>query len=104
MHERPVYVCENPAVVAAAAERLSAGCAPLVCVEGQPKAAAHRLLGQLVEAGARLLYHGDFDWPGLAIANQLFNRHGATAWRFQAAGYEVAPKGKTLIGPASGRG
>ncbi|HEY2982090.1 MAG TPA: TIGR02679 family protein, partial [Anaerolineales bacterium] len=31
-----VYVCENPTVVAAAANRLGARSAPLICVEGQP--------------------------------------------------------------------
>jgi uncharacterized protein (TIGR02679 family) len=49
-----VYVCENPTVVAAAANRLGAACAPLVCLEGQPRTAARVLLGLLAGAGARL--------------------------------------------------
>ena len=82
-----VFVCENPTVVAAAANRLGSSCAPLVCVEGQPKTAARLLLGQLTEAGTELFYHGDFDWPGIQIANVVFRRHGFTPWRFTSRDY-----------------
>ncbi len=85
-----VYVCENPAVVAAAAERLGTRCAPLVCVEGQPKTAARVLLDQLAARGTLLLYHGDFDWGGLRIANLVMKRHGARPWRFATADYLAA--------------
>jgi len=37
-------------------------------------------------AGATLHYHGDFDWPGIAIANSLLNRYpDLRPWRFNAA-------------------
>ncbi|MGH7277102.1 MAG: TIGR02679 family protein, partial [Candidatus Rokuibacteriota bacterium] len=36
---RTVYVCENPTVLAAAANRLGGASAPLVCLEGQPRTA-----------------------------------------------------------------
>jgi uncharacterized protein (TIGR02679 family) len=36
---------------------------------------------------ARLRYHGDFDWPGLAIANFVMTRFGATPWRFETLDY-----------------
>ena len=39
-----VRICENPVVVAAAADELGARCPPLVCVGGQPSAAVWRLL------------------------------------------------------------
>jgi hypothetical protein len=29
---------------------------------------------------------GDFDWPGLAIANRLIDEAGATPWRMSATG------------------
>ncbi|MBW3605702.1 MAG: TIGR02679 family protein [Actinobacteria bacterium] len=93
-----VFVCENPAIVAAAARRLGTSCAPLVCVEGQPSAAAQRLLRQLVDAGARLLYHGDFDWPGLRIAQFVIDRFGAVPWRLTTADYRAAPAGPPLRG------
>jgi hypothetical protein len=32
-----------------------------------PSAAQQTLLAQLAAAGARLRYHGDFDWAGLVI-------------------------------------
>jgi uncharacterized protein (TIGR02679 family) len=34
-----------------------------------------------------LRYHGDFDWPGIAIASSVIRRHGARPWRMSAADY-----------------
>ncbi|MCK9921269.1 TIGR02679 family protein [Frankia sp. AgPm24] len=85
-----VFVCENPAVVSAAADRLGARCRPLVCVGGMPAAAAASLLRLLADAGAVLRYHGDFDWGGLAIANTVTTRFGAVPWRYDRAHYERA--------------
>lgn len=93
-----VYVCENPTVVAAAANRLGAASAPLVCVEGQPRTAARVLLGLLAAAGARLAYHGDFDWAGIQIGNLVMRRHGAVPWRFCSADYRAARGGRALEG------
>lgn len=62
-----VSVCENPNLVAIAADVLGARCAPLVCTDGMPAAAERILLEQLKKADAVLRYHGDVDWPGLAI-------------------------------------
>jgi uncharacterized protein (TIGR02679 family) len=85
-----VFVCENPNLLAIAADRLGEHCAPLVCTDGMPAAAQRCLLTQLVQAGARLHYHGDFDWPGLQIGNHLMRHHGARPWRFGAADYAAA--------------
>ena len=93
-----VYVCENPTVVVAAANRLGAGGAPLVCIEGQPRTAARVLLGLLAAAGVRLAYHGDFDWAGIQIANVVMRRHGAVPWRFSSADYRTARGGRPLQG------
>jgi uncharacterized protein (TIGR02679 family) len=93
-----VYVCENPTVVAAAANRLGATSAPLVCLEGQPRTAARVLLGLLAAAGAGLAYHGDFDWAGITIANLVVRRHGTVPWRFCSADYRAARGGRTLEG------
>ena len=84
---RPVFVCENPAVVAVAADQLGASCPPLICVNGQPSSAALRLLAALHHNGARMLYHGDFDWGGLRIANLLRSRMPWVPWRFDTAAY-----------------
>jgi len=84
---RPVYVCENPNLVAIAADRLGPRCAPLACTEGMPAAAQRTLLAQLAKAGARLHYHGDFDWPGIRIGNVVVRDFGARPWRFGAADY-----------------
>jgi uncharacterized protein (TIGR02679 family) len=102
---RTVHVCENPNLVAIAADRLGARCAPLVCTDGMPAAAQRTLLARLAGAGASLRYHGDFDWPGLRIANLVMRSFGAHPWRFGAADYTAcvanAP-GQALSGtPAS---
>jgi uncharacterized protein (TIGR02679 family) len=93
-----VFVCENPTVLAAAADRLGTSSAPLVCLEGQRKTAARVLLGLLAEAGTDLAYHGDFDWGGLRIGNVVVRDHAARAWRYTAADYAAAPAGRPLSG------
>jgi uncharacterized protein (TIGR02679 family) len=85
-----VRICENPVVVAAAADELAARCQPLVCVGGQPSAAAWRLLELLAAGGASFRYHGDFDWGGVRIAAAVHDRLGARPWRYDAAAYEAA--------------
>ena len=87
---RDVHVCENPNLVAIAADRLGSHCAPLVCTDGMPAAAQQTLLSQLVQAGARLRYHGDFDWPGLRIANLVMRAFDAQPWRLGATDYVSA--------------
>lgn len=88
--QRDVFVCENPNIVAIAADALGRRCAPLVCTDGMPAAAQQTLLSQLAAAGARLHYHGDFDWPGIAIANVVIQEFGALPWRFGAQDYRAA--------------
>jgi uncharacterized protein (TIGR02679 family) len=85
---RTVYVCENPSVVAFAADRLGRRCAPVVCTEGMPSAAQQTLLRQLARASAALHYHGDFDWPGITIGNFVVRAFDAVPWRFSAEDYE----------------
>jgi uncharacterized protein (TIGR02679 family) len=87
---REVFVCENPNVVAIAADRLGPACAPLICTDGMPCAAQQTLLAQLAAAGARLRYHGDFDWAGLVIGNFVMREFGAEPWRFGTADYLAA--------------
>lgn len=55
-----------------------------------PGAAQRCLLSQLVQAGARLCYHGDFDWPGIHIGNHVMRAHGGRPWRFAATDYAAA--------------
>jgi len=87
---RRVFVCENPNLVAIAADRWGDDCAPLVCTDGMPAAAQRTLLSQLATAGAQLCYHGDFDWPGLRIGNHVMRQHNAGPWRFRATDYLAA--------------
>lgn len=82
-----VYVCENPAIVSSAADRLGARSAPIVCLGGQPGAAAVRLLRRLDESGSELRYHGDFDAGGITIARTLASHVKWRPWRFSAEDY-----------------
>lgn len=94
-----VYVCENPSVVAAAADRIGAECAPVVCVEGVPTTAALQVLRQLARSGAELHVRGDFDWPGIRIVNQLLEAlPDARTWRMGTEDYRQAagPRGELL--------
>lgn len=90
---RPVFVCENPNLLAIAADQLGPRCAPLVCTDGMPAAAQRTLLAQLRTAGARLHYHGDFDWPGVRIGNHMLREHDARPWRFSTPDYRAAVAG-----------
>lgn len=85
-----IFVCENPNIVAIAADRLGVHCAPLVCTDGMPAAAQRVLLDQLAAAGAHLHYHGDYDWPGLAIGNHVMRAWQARPWRFGTSDYLAA--------------
>ncbi|MFR9729507.1 DUF2399 domain-containing protein [Saccharopolyspora sp. MS10] len=83
-----IAVCETPRVLEAA---VRAGIRhPLVCLAGPPPPVALELLRRLRADGARLRYHGDFDWPGLALAGSLWSEHGAGPWRMSAADYREA--------------
>jgi uncharacterized protein (TIGR02679 family) len=101
---RDIHVCENPNLLAIAADRWGSGCAPLVCTDGMPAAAQRCLLVQLAQAGGRLRYHGDFDWPGLRIGNHVMREHRALPWRFGAADYLKAVRtAPSLAHPLAGK-
>ncbi|AHH98672.1 TIGR02679 family protein [Kutzneria albida] len=87
-HAREVWVCENPTVVEAAAD---ARCGrPLICTSGNPATVVLLLLDALCATGARLHYRGDFDWPGIAIANRFLTRYRADTWLMDAVFYDSA--------------
>ncbi|MFC0602838.1 TIGR02679 family protein [Streptomyces palmae] len=88
-----VRICENPAVLAAAADTLGPACPPLICLQGQPSAAAFALLRHLHGNGSTFRYHGDFDWGGLRIAGALLRRVPWRPWRYTAADYRAALAG-----------
>jgi uncharacterized protein (TIGR02679 family) len=95
-----VFICENPAIVALAADALGPRCAPLICIDGEPKTAAWLLLRALRDRGVRLHYHGDFDWGGIAIASRVLGETGALPWRFDGTAYQAATRyaGRPLSG------
>ncbi|HVM33887.1 MAG TPA: TIGR02679 family protein [Actinomycetota bacterium] len=79
-----VFVCENPVVVAEAADFLGSSAPPIVCTEGIPNTAALLLLTQMSSSDCRFTFHGDFDWGGVKIFNHLRRSlHELIApWRF----------------------
>lgn len=81
-----VLVCENPRVLEAVAERGTSAW-PVVCTSGEPNTVVTTLLTRLVDSGATLRYHGDFDWAGIAIANRLMQRCGVEPWLMSASDY-----------------
>nr|WP_045562117.1 TIGR02679 family protein [Streptomyces caniscabiei] len=85
-----VHICENPAVLSAGADTFGPACPPMVCLQGQPSAAALTLLRDLSMRGVRLLYHGDFDWGGVRIAAALTRSVPWRPWRYTAADYRAA--------------
>lgn len=101
---RSILVCENPNLVAILADQLGPACPPVVCVDGHLGAAQRTILKQLKELGADLQYHGDYDWPGISIANHVIAKYGAVPWHFSAADYvAVAKSAPQLTIPLSGR-
>jgi uncharacterized protein (TIGR02679 family) len=106
-HEEPVHaarvrICENPVVVAAAADELGAGCLPLVCVGGQPSTAVWRLLELLAAGGAGFGYHGDFDWGGVRIASTVYQRVSWQPWWYDRLAYETAVLAARPLTPLAG--
>jgi uncharacterized protein (TIGR02679 family) len=89
-----VWICENPVVIAVAADELGSRCPPLVCVGGRPSAAGWRLLDLLAAGDPRFRYHGDFDWGGIGIASAVRQRVAQSGshwrpWRYDRDSYEA---------------
>ncbi|GII62124.1 hypothetical protein Skr01_22090 [Sphaerisporangium krabiense] len=98
-----VHVCENPAVLRRAAAELGDGASALICTEGRPSTAFHRVARAVVAGGGVLRYHGDFDWPGVAIAASVMERHGARPWRMSAADFLAGLRHEGDEVPLTGR-
>jgi len=98
----PIYITENPSVMALALRRYGPECPPLVCTSGWPNSAAIRLLRLLADHGAALHYHGDFDGEGIRIAAYVLDKTPATPWRMTATDYQDA-LARAPHGPAVGR-
>jgi uncharacterized protein (TIGR02679 family) len=97
-----VRICENPIVVASAADAVGPDCPPLICVSGHPAVAALRLLDALSGAGASFAYHGDFDWGGIRIANALAQRIDWQPWHFTTTDY-LGALSRGTVGALSGQ-
>lgn len=97
-----VFVCENPAVLRAAAARWGPRSRPLLCTEGVPSAAVHALL-RGAPAAAVIRWRNDFDWTGVRLTGAALARYpNAVPWRMTRADYLAgADGGQALIGPTA---
>jgi uncharacterized protein (TIGR02679 family) len=84
-------------VLEAIAERGLDGIA-IVCTSGRSTLVVLEVLRRLAESGAHIRYHGDFDWPGIAMANQLVAMFDVEPWRMSADDYLDSPAGLPLVG------
>lgn len=75
-----VFVCENPSIVEAAADRYGALSRPLVCTYGLPNLATMTLLVALASR-ATLRVRADGDAVGWRIVERLLRLPGAKPWR-----------------------
>jgi uncharacterized protein (TIGR02679 family) len=75
-----VFVCENPAIISAAAERFGPGSPAVVCTSGWPNTAVSTLLAALVASGCRLRVQCDGDREGHDIHRHVRREHGGGAW------------------------
>lgn len=98
--DHAVLVCEDPRVLEAAAAVHGGACA-VVCTSGMPGSIAIRLLERLSGEGVPMRYHGDFDWPGIAIANRLVATVGCVPWRMTPDDYVAGLRADGL--PLTGR-
>jgi len=99
-----LYVCESRAVLRAAAGRLGASSAPLVCTEGEPSVACRRLLHAAVATGTRVHWHSGFTWPGLRATAVAMRRLRAEPWLMGEGDYRAglaAGGSGSLRGPES---
>jgi uncharacterized protein (TIGR02679 family) len=94
-----VFCCENPDVVAGAADELASGCPPLVCTGGWPSTAALRLLRALAAGGATVHHHGDMDLEGLRILDRVLAITGGGLWRMGAADHAAAAFRGAVVAP-----
>jgi uncharacterized protein (TIGR02679 family) len=96
------FIVENPSIVALAADALGARRAPIVCTNGQPRAATMVLLRSLAAAGVQLRHHGDFEWGGLRIGNVLHRRLPVEPWQFDSEAYLRAVAAHPHAAPLTG--
>ncbi len=98
-----VFVCENPSIVEAAADRFGASSRPLVCTFGVPGRAAQLLLEPIAQQ-TRLRVRADGDATGWQIVNSLLRLPGAKPWRmppgFSAYEEEIVDDLLDDLGPA----
>ena len=78
---------ENPRLLEAAVQQGREG--PMICTAGNPTTAPTLLIRRLLEAGAQVHHHGDFDPDGVAITARLTDL-GVVPWRMSAADYLTA--------------
>ena len=91
--ESPVFVTENPSILAAAADMAldeQLDHVRVVCTLGTPSGNELDALARLAEHGWRLIGRFDFDPAGINHTNAFLERiPGSTTWRMSADDYDI---------------
>jgi len=93
-----IFITENPAILRTACAALGSSAPPMICTEGVPSAATHRLLRHAPTA--TLWWRNDFDWAGVRMTGAALARYPhARPWRMSTADYrQAASSGQPLVG------
>lgn len=96
-----VFIVENEMVFCFLVNALSEkdeGELTLLCISGQPRTAALKVLSLLTEDGYRILYNGDMDPEGVDIADRLWKRFGQMLeiWRMSPEDYRNGISGEQV--------
>lgn len=79
-----VLIVENPRIVEVAAQLGVA--TPMISAAGSPSTTVQMLTRRLLERGAVVRYHGDFDAAGIALCARM-HAEGVVPWRMTAQDY-----------------
>lgn len=92
-----VFVTENPSILAAAADQVSATGVPirLLCTSGTPSEVERKAIGRLSDAGWSVAVRADFDHAGLGhVRALLLDAPEAVPWRMSSADYLASNPGE----------
>ncbi|MEO7131621.1 MAG: DUF2399 domain-containing protein [Dermatophilaceae bacterium] len=92
-----VLVCENPRTLEAIATHRPPDLA-VVCTMGRPNLVVRAVLDLVTQSQAVLRYHGDFDWPGIEMANVCRREFGAQPWLMSVGDYTEGHGSQPLKG------
>ncbi len=87
---KEVFVCENPAIVSEAANRLEVNSRPLICLNGMPASTARTMLDLLATAGITIHLRADSTGPDCVSSIRFTKKAGRRSgeWTFSTTSQE----------------